>query len=203
MAQATLNGYIVDDGTLGCEARFQYGLTPALGSFTAWLPGPYYTGDNFSVTLYGLPGNTIYYYRAECRSAIGAGVAGSTLSFVTTTPSFARVAILAPEEITERSALLKGLVVDDAGHGGNVRFEWGLTTSYGNMTAWQSGFQTGDEFESRILSLSPGVSYHARAVFQSGRTPTYSSDLSFKTLALTGSMVLVDGSMLNLFLNEE
>ena len=53
-------------GVAICEGRFQYGLTMALGSFTAWQAG-LQTGDAFSQLLLGLGGGT-HFFRAEGRS---------------------------------------------------------------------------------------------------------------------------------------
>ncbi|GAI68486.1 unnamed protein product, partial [marine sediment metagenome] len=36
---ATLNGTLNDDGGEACQCRFRYGVTPALGSFTPFVPG--------------------------------------------------------------------------------------------------------------------------------------------------------------------
>ncbi len=196
MAQAILNGTILDDGGLGCEGRFQYGLTPALGSFTGWVGGTLRTGNSFQAVVSGLLGNTIYYFQAECRNALGGGTAGSILSFITTAAAHAVVLALSPDMIAENHTRLRGYLENDGGRGGNVRFEYGASKAYGMVTPWQQGFATGDEFNQMINGLSPGRAYHARAVFW--RNPlVYSGDITFTTLSEVGGMVLIDGEIIH------
>ncbi|MBU1066953.1 hypothetical protein KKE60_04165 [Patescibacteria group bacterium] len=197
MAQATLNGTILDDGGLPCEARFQYGTTPGMGTFTAWFGG-FRTGDTFSRTVTGLLGNTNYYFRVEVRNAVGTGT-GGILTFITTTGTSIRasVAILPPTEVTEHQATLQGLVEQQGTRAGNVRFHYGTTRGYGNLTGYQGGFGTGDSFSATILGLRPGTAYHCQAEFQSG-TPVFSGDLTFSTLAELGGVTLVDDELLRL-----
>ena len=196
MAQAILNGTILDDGGLGCEGRFQYGTTPALGSFTPWTGGALRTGDPFQAVVSNLLGNTIYYFQAECRNIMGTGTAGSILNFITTAAAHASVQALTPNMISENHAQLRGYLEDDGGRGGNVRFEYGATIAYGMVTPWQQGFATGDDFNQMIYGLSPGCSYHARAVFS--RNPiVYSGDITFTTLSEVGGMTLIDGELIH------
>ncbi len=197
MAQARLNGTIVDDGGLDCDIRFQYGTTPALGTFTPWLAGAFRTGDSFYQLITGLAGNTIYYFRAEARNAIGTGTAGSTLSFITTKSEVAAVGILAPSRITAHSARLHAVVSYHGDRPGNVRFHYGASIAYGMRTPWQWGFATGDEFQADIEGLSEASAYHCRAELQSS-VPVYSKDLSFSTLAELGGITLIDDELLHL-----
>jgi len=199
MAQARLKGRIIDDGGLPCEARFQYGTTIAMGTYTPWLAGAFVTGDTFSQLVTGLPGNTIYYFQAEARNAMGPGLAGSMLSFITTRGLIAAVDILPPTEITAHSAKLHGVVSYQGDRPGSVRFNYGLSTTYGMFTPWQYGFATGDEFRADIIGLSEESAYHCRAEFQ-GSPPIYSKDLSFSTLAELGGITLVDDELLHLLM---
>lgn len=200
MAQAILNGTIVDDGGLPCEGRFQYGQTLALGTFTPWQGGALRTGDSFQQLITGLFGNTIYYFRAEARNAAGAGTPGSILSFITTSAiggPMPSVAAMAAVNITEHSARIRGMVLDDGGRAGRVRFQYGLTSSYGVLTPWQDGFITSDEFYADIINLSPETVYHFQAQFQNN--PLVSSgDAVFSTLALLGGLAFVDENILSI-----
>jgi len=84
MGWATLNGTILDDGGVGCEARFQYGTTLAMGSFTPWYGDSLLvTGDTFAQPILGLSGGTIYFFRAEVRNSIGVGTPGALATFQT------------------------------------------------------------------------------------------------------------------------
>jgi len=65
---ATLNGTVTGDGGEACEVRFQYGLTAAYGTNTAWQPGKL-TSDTFSQVISGLIPNTLYHFRAQIKNS--------------------------------------------------------------------------------------------------------------------------------------
>ena len=198
MAQARLNGTIIDDGGAGCEARFQYGMTIAMGLFTPWQGSSLLvTGDTFSSVLTGLRGNTIYFFQAEVRNAVGVGTSGAMLSFMTIKAIGPIVEIQVPTGVTASAATLHGAVTNEGDRPGQVRFQYGASASYGMVTAWQDGFGTGNSFNATIQGLSPGSAYHCRAEFQNGRGPSVvSGDLTFSTLSETGGMVLVGDDIL-------
>lgn len=81
MAQATLNGQIIDDGGLTCDARFEWGTTKAYGLITPW-QGGFTTGSTFSATIYNLGEGVLYHFRAVARNSIGISY-GQDMSFVT------------------------------------------------------------------------------------------------------------------------
>lgn len=195
MVQATLNGMLADEGLLPCEARFQYGTSPSMGTYTAW-QGGLRTNDTFEQLITGLDGSRTYYFRAECRNAVGAGTPGSTLSF-TTPYAVAEVDIMGPTGITEHCATLNGMVIEHGNRPGSVRFHYGTTTSYGMTTAWQNGFSSGDIFSADISQLAPEAQYHARAEFYSS-PPVFSRDIAFSTLADEGGIALIEDELLNL-----
>jgi len=201
MAQATLNGTILDDGGLPCEGRFQYGSTVALGSFTPWQGGALVTGDTFSALVTGLMGGTVYFFRAEARNAAGAGTPGAILPFMT---SFAWGSILNPivdmlsaTGITECAATVNGVVTFQGDRAGQARFHYGASPSYGMVTDWQGGLGTGSLFSADIQGLSPGCAYHCRAEFKNSHgPPVFSGDMAFSTLSQVGGLVLADDSLL-------
>jgi len=81
MAQATLNGQLVDDGGLTCEVRFEWGTTIDYGYETPW-QGGFTTGMTFSATIYGLGEGVLYHFRAVARNSRGISY-GNDMSFVT------------------------------------------------------------------------------------------------------------------------
>jgi hypothetical protein len=196
MAEAILNGVIIDDGGLSCEIRFQYGFTPALGTFTAW-KGWYNTGDTFQQLITGLPGTTTVYFRAEARNTAGPGIVGATLAFTTTTPAIPTVVTMAATLVREGGARLNGMVSDDAGKRGMGRFQWGLSTAYGMTTPWQTGLVTGGTFYADISSLAEGEAYHFRAQFKNDILVS-GADVTFSTLSVLGAMTLVDDELMTL-----
>lgn len=79
--EATLNGTVTGDGGEACEVRFQYGLTGAYGTNTAWQPGKL-TNDTFSQKISGLTPNTLYHFRAQVKNS-DSTVNGADRTFTT------------------------------------------------------------------------------------------------------------------------
>ena len=79
--QALLYGMVLTDGGELCEVRFQYGLTDAYGTDTAWLPD-YGAGQSFEQLVIGLAIDTIYHYRAQAKNEGGTGN-GTDATFTT------------------------------------------------------------------------------------------------------------------------
>ncbi len=196
---ALLNGTVADDGGLPCEYRFQYGRTIALGTNTDWAGGALRTGDTFNQRIRSLRANTIYYFRAQLRNTEGIG-SGSILNFITVRAN-AAVATLQATDISESQGVINGIVEEDSDKPGLVFFEWGMSTLYGNRTAPQGGFATGDEFSARIRGISEGTPIHYRAVFQSS-PPVYGADRAFTTASAIGLITLAEADLLQQFMKE-
>lgn len=93
--------------------------------------------------------------------------------------------------ITATSATLEGNldstgapIASERSHSGSIScqiwFEYGATTSYGSSTTKESTSSSGT-FSEHISSLSPGTTYHFRALSTSGVGTDYGSDMSFET----------------------
>lgn len=194
--QATLNGSLTDDGGEVCALSFQWGDSPSLGNTVAAGTGS--TGASFSALISGLLTGTNYYFRAVATNSRGTSY-GVILSLTSTAPppgGIPTVLTLAAVEVTESSGKLKGLVQDSLGRYGDVRFEWGGTTAYGNSTPWHEGYKTGDMFEERLLNLAEGAVYHFRAQFR-GSGIVSGSDAAFSTLSNLGPLTFVDEETLS------
>lgn len=70
MAQATLNGQLIDDGGLICDVRFEWGTTKDYGFETPW-QGGFTAGMTFSATIYGLGEGVLYHFRAVAKNSRG------------------------------------------------------------------------------------------------------------------------------------
>lgn len=81
MAQATLNGQLVDDGGLMCDVRFEWGTTTGYGFETPW-QGGFTSGMTFSATIHGLGEGILYHFRSVARNSQGISY-GNDQSFVT------------------------------------------------------------------------------------------------------------------------
>ena len=80
MAQATLNGFLDDDGGLPTEAMFEWGMTNDYGMKTPWQPAT--IGVQFSATIMNLCPGQAYHFRAVGRNANGDSY-GADMTFST------------------------------------------------------------------------------------------------------------------------
>ena len=162
---ATLNGSVNPNG-LATTAQYQWGLTNAYGNVTPLQSVG--AGKSFEFinggTLTGLQCSTTYHFRATATNANGTSN-GNDVAFTTATcapDAGTGVAIL----VGLTNATLFGGVVPN-GSATNARFEWGLTTSYGNATPNQS---MGSGLDSLALTPVPisgltcNTTYHFRVV---------------------------------------
>lgn len=185
MATAILNGTLINDGGFPCDCRFEYGLTPAYGLATTWQGGKR-TGDTFQELVFNLPGGATVYFRAVARNAVGTSY-GAQQRFVTI-PTAPIVITLPASGISTGGATLNGSIVHDQGAPCAICFEYGGTSAYGNQTPWVSGYVTGDTFSNDIVGLSPGQSFHYRAVARNRYGVGYGQDVPFTTRSIMGAM---------------
>ena len=188
---AQLNG-MLNAGGNAFSCGFQWGLTNAYGETTVDASE---TGS-YSNTISPLSPNTTYHFRAFAIieegvtelsamfiSTNSAGTAyGNDLTFSTPilTPAVATEPAI---NITTFSAELVGLLANDGVEACNCGFQWGPTIAYGNTTPTTSQI-TGDTFNQIITGLTPGISYHFRALAMNSAGTAYGSDLTFSTLPL-------------------
>ena len=93
--------------------------------------------------------------------------------------------------LTSSSATLRGMV-DPNGFTATVRFQYGLTTRYGSVTADQTfGGITSQSFSATIYGLNPSTTYRFRTVAINSCGTTYGSDMIFTTLSATGPPVVI------------
>lgn len=92
------------------------------------------------------------------------------------------VATQSATNITQSGARLNGVVSEDNGFAGNVRFEYGLTTEYGSTTPSLGGYEAGDSFFSDVI-LSEGQAIHYRAVFTNIFGTVYGADVVVSALS--------------------
>ena len=178
---ATLNGDLTNLGpNTSVNVYFRYGQTGSMLSSTS-TQARTATGA-FTATLTGLLSSTTYYFQAV---AIGSTtVYGSILTF-NTGASTLGVTTGSATSIAASSAILSGTLT---GLGTNssvsVRFNYGLTTSYGSTTSSQIMTAPG-AFSASISGLTASTTYHFQAV-AIGSTTATGSDASFTTSASSG-----------------
>jgi len=84
--------------------------------------------------------------------------------------------------VTAEEATLNGTLDDDGGEACDCGFEWGETVAYGNTTPTQSR-TTGQTFSQAISGLTPGETYHFRAVATNAAGTSHGADRTFTTVA--------------------
>lgn len=194
---ATLHGTLVDDGGEACTLFFEWGPSMALGNTAAAGTGS--TGASFSANISGLLVQN-YYFRAGATNSRGTTY-GAVLSLTGGTPGphdIPSVDTLAATGVTNDAGLIHGMVTNSLGQYGDVRFEVGGTSSYGNTTPWQSGFFTSDLFQYQLTNLVAGGVYHFRAQFRTSGGIVSGSDQSFVTLSELGPVTFADEETMSL-----
>ena len=69
MSQATLNGYLENDGGLSCEVSFEWGASIDYGMTTPWQSVVIFS--YFSAIISNLGASHSYHFRAVARNALG------------------------------------------------------------------------------------------------------------------------------------
>ena len=91
-------------------------------------------------------------------------------------------------DITLNSATLNGALTNlGSATSVAVSFEWGLTTSYGNVTGSLTMGAPGT-FSAPLAGLVPGATYHFRAKAMAGSDTTYGGDVAFAAQPLPPSV---------------
>jgi len=172
---ATLSGTLDDDGGEACDCGFEWGETVAYGNTTPTQSRT--TGQTFAQAISGLTPGTLYHFRAFATNESGTSYsADSTFTTIgiptaTTDPATGAGMVL---------AALNGTLDDDGGEACDCGFEWGETVAYGYTTPTQSR-TTGQTFSQAISGLTPGTTYHFRALATNDAGTGSGADRTFTT----------------------
>lgn len=193
-SSATLNATVNPNG-LSTTVKFQYGTTTSYGTDITATPS-LVTGINsvsVSAVLTGLSPNTLYHYRV-----VGTNSAGTTngADQPFTTPSgSAPMSITNPAtNVLATTVILNGLV-NPNGLSTTIRFEYGVTTEYGNMIpATQSPVNgtTAVSVSAQLSGLQPNTQYHYRIVAMNSAGTDSSADSTFTTLANNSIFIRIE-----------
>ena len=178
-----LKGSAVPSGTV--SVFFEYGPTTAYGSSTPLQLLTGNTSQNFQADVGGLPPNAPFHFRAVATGAFGT-IYGNDSTFTTAAePPVAATGT--PAAVTNNSATLVG-AVDPKGLPTTVRFEYGLTTLYGNTTPPQLVTTAGGivDFLSPSGGLIPNATYHYRIVAENTAGTSYGEDVTFEVKVGSG-----------------
>jgi hypothetical protein len=181
---AQLNGSVNAHGA-GTVYVFEHGTSTAFGQI-APVPsgnaGSGTTGLAVTTSLSALQPRTTYFYRLVAVNAQGT-IRGSVMTFTTTGPAVAPSVTTVPaSNITQTGALLKG-TLNPRGQTTTFTFEYGTTTSFGQITAVDNA---GNHSSTVPISLpasglAPNTTYLYRIVATNATGTSIGAVMSFTT----------------------
>ena len=186
-SEAKLRGYLNEVGSQICEVWFVYDTS----YHSNWQDYAYSTTHknltsptSFSRLIQGLQINTTYHFRAVAKNKAGISY-GNDMTFTTTTLK-ANVST----KSVNYAVVLNGEVTDLGGDTSCYAwFEYGATTSYGNVTNKVVVTQPGS-FSVIVTGLEENKTYHYRAVVQNSKGISYGGDMTFRMLSLPSPPII-------------
>jgi len=180
MSSALLNGNMTNNG-LPAALKFDYGLTSYYGSEVNAFPDTARgTGSVFATySLTGLTPGTTYHFRFKAISAAGTSYGGDT-TFITGIPS---ASTMPASDISSSSARLNA-VVNSNNNPTAIKFNWGLTSAYGNevIASPDSAFGNINAVASYYLNgLQENTTYHYCVKVICSLGIVYGNDVTFHT----------------------
>src|SRR4051812_46106459 len=177
---ATLKGLVNPEGS-ATTSWFDWGTTKNFGARTA-LRAVGNGSNTVSVAdaLFSLRPATAYYFRLVATNGCGSAI-GSTATFKTL-PALPMVAIQPASSVTSKAATLNG-TVNPNGAATTAWFEYGMTSSYGAVTARKSlaGRTSSSPLSTSISGLAAGMLYHYRLIASNAVGRVTSADATFVT----------------------
>jgi uncharacterized protein (TIGR02145 family) len=179
---ATLNGTVTPN-LLTTTVEFEYGTTSGYGNKVTSIQSPV-TGDTpvpVTAEITDLNAGITYHFRIKAENSVGA-IYSSDMTFTT----IGKV----PDAETEAVTSLKLNTVTLNGSvnpnylSTSVVFEWGTSSSYGNISTPEQNAFTGNNpvnISTDLTGLSPGTTYHYRITATNELGTTYGNDSFFKT----------------------
>jgi phosphodiesterase/alkaline phosphatase D-like protein len=187
---ALLTGTVSPNGP-ATVAQFQYGLDTTYGSVaTAQSTTSSTATHTVEASISGLAPSTTYHYRLTGSNANGVAD-GNDMTFVTAALTPPAVTTGTAINITGTSAVLTA-TVNPNGPTTEAQFQYGLDTTYGNLTPAQpirSG-TTKVTLAAEIAGLSPATVYHFRVTGSNANGSATGEDMTFETASSAAPMVI-------------
>ncbi len=191
---ATLSATVNPEGPEASNCHFEYGTSTAYGQSTpeAELTGAPFEDQPISAPLTGLTPSSTYHFRAACENAAKEATTGPDETFTTLPPVSIEASFAS--QVNATSARL-GAQLNPHGVKSEYRFEYGLTTAYGQSAPIPDGStgagSTPITVESLIQELTPSTTYHYRVLAHNELGSVIGPDQTFKTQG--PSSILPDG----------
>jgi hypothetical protein len=183
---ASLNGSFVGNGEI-TSYHFEWGADQYYGNSTPSVPAGAAGGkQQATAALSGLdiytPTSGVYHYRLVAENAVGTSY-GEDLEFHTAPPNLPTVTGTSSSDISPAAATLNAQV--NPGLGDTVViFEYGTSSKYSEQTIGGDsigGDNTDHEVSASVEDLTPGTTYHFRAVASNFTGTSYGEDRTFNT----------------------
>jgi phosphodiesterase/alkaline phosphatase D-like protein len=206
---ATLTGNLDSKGSAASVVvYFEYGLDTNYGS-TSSNQSVSATGP-FNIQISGLTSGVTYHFRARADGGLSGSATGTDMSFPTKTGP--TVSTEAPTNVLTTSVTLNGnLTFVGTTPPASLSFEYGTSTSYGNTApATPASTSSPTTFSAAIINLTPGATYHYRAVANGGLSGMgYGNDVQFNALvppsvttnsatSVTNTSLTLNGTLTNM-----
>ncbi|HPG38149.1 MAG TPA: sugar-binding protein [bacterium] len=180
---ASVNGK-VNANNQSTSVIFQYGTSENYGSeiyaFNSPVSGTALT--NVSAEISGLTPNTIYHYRVVATNSGGKSFGDDAI--FTTTANLPFVFTSPATNITQSTAILNGYV-NPNGVSAIVKFQYGVSESYGSEITAASSPVTGTEttsVQASLNGLTPNTTFHYRVLATNSGGTTFGEDATFATI---------------------
>ena len=177
---ASLNGTVNPNGGNVTSCEIEYGTSSTLASATKVSCGSPGSGSSpvpGSVSVTGLAGDTVYYFRIIASNAGGTSY-GSDQT-LTTLPNPPTVATGAASALALTSATLNATVNPDGGTVEDCHFDYGTTTSYGASvpcTTLPGSGTSAVAVSAPVNGLIAGTTYYFRIVASNAGGTNYGAD---------------------------
>ncbi len=174
----------IDAGNADTAYRFEYGPSTAYGASVpvpdedlgSGLTGPITTGQELS----GLQPGATYHYRVIATNALGQTTSADET--FTTPPALPPIVSTGrPRDVSQGSATLTG-TLDTQGFQTSYEFDFGTDTGYGSRIFGNAGAEPGaGAIAVTLQGLTPGATYHYRALATNTFGTVYGADQTFTT----------------------
>jgi hypothetical protein len=188
----TLAGSVNPAGLPVTSCEFEYGTETSYGTVVPCEPSPGSGSGLIEVhaDVSGLTPLTRYHYRVVAANANGSSPG---IDHTFTAPARPRVSGESVFGVSAGSATFAGQVNPD-GANTTYRFEYGLSTVYGESVSGDAGSGVGDvEVSAHPQDLQPGVTYHYRLIAENPIETVMGEDHTFTTERIAGGSELPDG----------
>jgi hypothetical protein len=181
---AVIRAYVDPNDSAVSECRFEWGSASVEEHSVGCTPAEIGSGEELvavSAELTGLTGGNTYQYRVVVTNGHGTQVSHSER--FTTTPHAPRAAIDRVQELTDESALLRGVVYPEGLAISECSFEYGPTPALGESVACSTLAEAGEheKVTASVGGLAPSSGYYARIRAANTSGVFYTKDEQFTT----------------------